>query len=231
MRATVAGVILGTAAYMSPEQARGKTVDKRADIWAFGVVLYEMLAGRQLFQGESVSDTLAEVLKTDVDHGSLPANTPAAVRSLLRRCLERDPRLRLRDIGEARIALASPATADAAAVIAAAPSRRSPWILALAAMLLLAAGAAGALFATRTRTIVPPGPLRRFSIVPSENATLKGDGVDARISPDGRNLAYLATSATGTGSLWIRPLDALAAKPLAGTEDAMLPFWSPDSRY
>ena len=114
-QATQAGVILGTAAYMSPEQARGKPVDKRADVWAFGVVLFELLTGRQLFAGETVSDTLAGVLKTEVDFGMLPGLTPAAIRRLLGRCLERDPKLRLRDIGEARIVLASGGEAEPAA--------------------------------------------------------------------------------------------------------------------
>src|SRR5215468_1616707 len=105
MRATVAGVILGTAGYMAPEQAKGKAVDKRADIWAFGVVLYEMLAARRLFEGETVPETLAAVMMKDPALDALPAATPAAVRKLLRRCLERDVRRRLRDIGDARIAI------------------------------------------------------------------------------------------------------------------------------
>ena len=104
-QATQAGVVIGTAAYMSPEQARGKAVDKRADIWAFGAVLYEMLSGRKAFEGETVSDTLAAVLRADIDWSSLPSQTPAAVRGVLRRCLDRDPKHRLRDIGDARIAL------------------------------------------------------------------------------------------------------------------------------
>ena len=106
--ATEMGMILGTAAYMAPEQARGRSVDKRADIWAFGVVLFEMLTGRQLFTGETVSDTLAAVLRQEIDWTTLPNDTPARVRQLLRRCLDRDPKQRLRDIGEATIALDAP---------------------------------------------------------------------------------------------------------------------------
>ncbi len=118
---TEAGVILGTAAYMSPEQARGKPVDKRADIWAFGVVLFEMLTGKRLFHGETVSDTLAAVLKTDPDWGLLPAETPPRVRALLRRCLTRDPRQRLRDIGDARIEIETSAAEPATGSVARTP--------------------------------------------------------------------------------------------------------------
>jgi serine/threonine protein kinase len=228
---TAIGMILGTAAYMSPEQARGKPVDKRADIWAFGVVLFEMLTGRRLFDGETVSDTLAAVLTRSIDLDALPASVPAPLRRLLARCLERDSRTRLRDIGEARIALASPIAAEPEIGVAAATPRRRAWMLAAAAIVLLAVGAAGALFATRTRSTAPTGTLSRFSITPTGNATLAGDGVDARISPDGRTLAFLATSSTGTTSLWVRSLDSLVARPIAGTEDGHLPFWSPDSRY
>ena len=129
LRATQAGVILGTAAYMSPEQARGRTVDRRADIWAFGVILFEMLTGRRLFEGETVSDTLASVLKTEPDWSALPATTPVPVRRLLRRCLEKDPRRRLRDIGDALLEIeqattgAAPEDALAAALRAAAVGR------------------------------------------------------------------------------------------------------------
>ena len=139
---TAAGLILGTAAYMSPEQARGRAVDKRADIWAFGVLLFEMLTGRRLFEGETVSDTLAAVLKTEPDWGALPASTPHAVRELLRRCLERDAKLRLRDIGEARVALGdassghvTPVAPGSAARRPSRGGRRATWVaLALVAL-------------------------------------------------------------------------------------------------
>src|SRR6188768_2525670 len=131
--ATRAGVILGTAAYMAPEQARGKTVDRRADIWAFGVVLYEMLTGRRMFEGETISDTIAAILTRSPDFNALPANTPSSVRHLLARCLDRDPKQRLRDIGEARIMLdakmAPPAPAEPAAPVRAKGSRL-PWLVA-----------------------------------------------------------------------------------------------------
>jgi serine/threonine protein kinase len=139
---TVRGMILGTAAYMSPEQARGKPVDKRADIWAFGVVLHEMLTGRPLFAGESVSDTMAAVLRAEVDLGALPAVTPDNVRRLLERCLQRDPRMRLRDIGDARIEL------EPAALSEMRPLRVvQPRISLLPAFAMFAAGAAIALLA------------------------------------------------------------------------------------
>ena len=113
--ATTAGVILGTAAYMSPEQARGRAVDKRSDVWSFGCVLYECLTGRQAFQGETVSDTIASILKTEADFSRLPADTPPRVRELLARCLTKDAKERLRDVGEARVVLASPHGGAAAA--------------------------------------------------------------------------------------------------------------------
>src|SRR5262249_8896697 len=126
---TLAGVIIGTAAYMSPEQARGKNVDKRADIWALGCVLYEMLAGRRPFDGETVSDTLAAVLAKDVDWSALPAATPAKVRHLLERCLEKDPKRRMRDIGDARIELEetlADRTASGRVRVGTAPSEAAP---------------------------------------------------------------------------------------------------------
>ena len=138
-RGTEAGLLLGTAAYMAPEQARGKPVDKRADVWAFGVVFFEMLAGRKLFEGETATDVLAAVMRQEIDWGALPAATPPAVRRLLRRCLDRDPKLRLRDIGEARIALAAPDESLATAPRPSALSRRA------AAGLIAAGGGAFAL--------------------------------------------------------------------------------------
>src|SRR5580765_6551946 len=156
---TAMGMILGTAAYMSPEQARGKPVDKRADIWAFGVVVFEMLAGHRLFEGETISDTLAAVLTRSIELDALPSSVPTPLRRLLARCLERDPKMRLRDIGEARIALESPASmeADNAAVATTAP-KRPAWMAAGAAVVLLAAGAAGAFALVKARgpAVAPP---------------------------------------------------------------------------
>ena len=147
MHATQAGIILGTAAYMSPEQASGKPVDKRADVWSFGVVLLEMLTGQRLFDGETLSHTLADVLRGPIDFGRLPADTPTAIRDLLRRCLTRDVKKRMRDIGDARIAidevLTAPASVDPIGPPIPDPSRNAtlPWSVAAAA--LLAAGCSG----------------------------------------------------------------------------------------
>jgi len=218
--ATRAGVILGTAAYMSPEQSRGRAVDKRADIWAFGVILFELLSGRHLFGGETLSDTLASVLKSDPEWGRLPDETPAALRSLLRRCLERDPRRRLRDVGEARIILEDIAGGrlPADAVIEAAPPavRRGLPPALLGAALLLAAGLAGA-----TAWVLKPAPrppLRKFEI------SLQGlDRRSVAISPDGDTIAY-----TTREGLWLRRLDKLEPQLIPATEEAELPFWAPD---
>jgi Tol biopolymer transport system component len=149
-------VILGTAAYMAPEQARGKTVDRRADIWAFGVVLYEMLTGRRMFEGETVSDTIAAILTRAPDFNALPPNTPASVRTLLARCLDRDPKQRLRDIGEARILLSAAPTSDAPPAVVAKAARRSsrmPWIV--AGVAVLAAAFLGALAMRQPEKTVP----------------------------------------------------------------------------
>ena len=218
------GVILGTAAYMSPEQAAGKSLDKRVDIWSFGVVLWEMLTGRPLFSGgETVSHVLADVLRADIPHSKLPAETPAPIRELLRRCLERDVKARLRDIGEARIViseyLANPSAT--ATPVSAPPRRRSGVIGAVAvgiAAVSLAAAATMAFVHFRER----PADERtlRFQIASPDN--LNADLIE--LSPDGRSLALLAG-----GRLWIRPLDSFTAKSLPGTEGASFPFWSPDS--
>jgi Tol biopolymer transport system component len=221
---TVAGVILGTAAYMSPEQARGKHVDKRADVFAFGCVLYEMLTGRQTFAGETISDTLAAVLKTSPDSSALPAETPRAIRELLRRCLEKDPKLRLRDIGEARIAIDHARHAgaeDATTVAAAAPASRRPLKLIWGAVTL--AVAAAAFFGAGSMTPrAPEAPLRKLTIDLDETA---GSARDIRValSPNGRRIAYFLND-----HLWVRDLSKLDAEPVPDSEDAETPFWSPD---
>ncbi len=212
---TQAGVILGTAAYMSPEQARGKAADRRADIWAFGVVLFETLTGQRLFGGETVSDTLAAVLTREVDGSALPAATPPAVRRLIRRCLERDARQRLQAIGEARIALTAPAESAPAT-----PGARSrSWLAAGLALLgiglAFAAGRGSAPAAGTTRLhkvdLAAPDLQVRLGRTPS-------------ISPDGRRVAY-----TSEDRLWIRELDELEPREVAGSA-AHFFAWSPDSR-
>jgi Tol biopolymer transport system component len=235
-RATQIGVILGTAAYMSPEQAKGRTVDRRADIWAFGVVVFEMLTGKRGYQAEDVSDTLAAVLTREVDWTALPTDTPLRLRTLLRDCLARDPKQRLRDIGEARRVLdqlisgtpdssAAAPSANVAAHVAAIPHspgwrRALPWTIAA-----LAVVAAVAMFLWRESTNAAGARELRLQMV------MPGDTNSFAISPDGRFFAFSAAAANGNGvQLWLRPLDSEVAKPLAGTESSFIPFWSPDSK-
>jgi serine/threonine-protein kinase len=234
-RMSEAGLILGTAAYMSPEQARGKAVDKRADIWAYGVLLFEMLTGRRLFTGETVSDTLAAVLKSDPDWRSLPAGTPAGIRALLLRCLERDARRRLRDIGEARIAieqaLERPQT-EPPSPLPPAPEARwrraAPWALSGVLAVMLAA----ALWAP-WRTRVPAGRPMRLSVELGSDASLDtAGGAAAVLSPDGGTLVFVArTAASEPSRLYLRRLEDSEARALAGTEGARDPFFSPDGHW
>jgi eukaryotic-like serine/threonine-protein kinase len=224
LRATQAGMILGTAAYMAPEQARGKQVDKRADIWAFGVVLYEMLTGRQLFRGESVSDTLAEVLKTPVDWTSLPTETPPSVRHLLRRCLERDRRKRLRDIGDALIELEDMGPKEDRVAQIATGTRRLRWLLPCIAVTALAV----ALLAFIQRSQTPTRP----AVVTFEMAAPPGIRIiSAQPSPDGRQLAFIGSPIGGEQrKLWLRRLDSLSITSVPGGDDAAAFCWSPDGR-
>jgi Tol biopolymer transport system component/predicted Ser/Thr protein kinase len=224
--ASSVGVILGTAAYMSPEQASGKAADRRSDIWSFGAVLYEMLSGKQAFAGESVSDMLASVLKVDPDWTALPKDTPASILKLIRRCLTKDRKQRLQAIGEARIVieeqLANPQIEAGVRVRAEASASKLPWILA-------AAGIAAALIVLfiHFREMRPEQLVQRYAITLPGNMTILHSFA---ISPDGRYLA-IAAVVNGTRELWLRPLDALQAQPMAGTDGAYQPFWSPDSRH
>ena len=222
---SAAGIILGTAAYMSPEQARGKGVDRRADIWAFGVVLYEMLTGRRLFDGETVTDVLAAVVRQEIGWEGLPPGTPASVRRLLARCLDRDPRQRLRDIGEARVALASTGGPEPAGSGVPAPEggrghSRGLW-LALGAGGLLAVLALGGLLQWPGRSRPAPQRPGRTLVLPAPGRTL--DDSQA-ISPDGRWVAY-----TAAGALWIRDLGETQAREVRDSRGARRPFWSPRS--
>jgi eukaryotic-like serine/threonine-protein kinase len=232
---TRAGVILGTAAYMSPEQARGRPVDKRADIWAFGVVLFEMLTATRLFGGETVSDVLAGVLTREPDWAALPAATPPSVIRLLRRCLERDPKLRLRDIGEARIELSRTPHEEAPSA-GPALARRGSRLRELAAWsaVLLLSVAAVALWRQSAAAPERPPVLLRASIVAPEGLTFVNGVLDpygpAVLSPDGRLVVFPASARPGHIQLWARALDAAEPRPLAGTEQGSYPFWSPDSR-
>ena len=215
-RASLSGMILGTAGYMSPEQARGGKVDRRTDIWAFGVVLYEMFTAKKAFAGETISDTLAAVLTREIDLGDVPAR----MRPLLRRCLERDPRKRLGWIGEARALL------DAPPPPVAPPRRRlsSPWFH------LAWAGLAAVLLWAPWRTAPEIPPMARLVIEnPEGELSSIGNSAGSAISPDGRVVAYVAL-AKGSPVLHVRSLEALQSRVLAGTEGAGRPFWSPDSR-
>jgi serine/threonine protein kinase len=236
--ATQAGVIMGTAAYMSPEQARGKAADRRADIWSFGCVLYEMLSGKRLFEGETVSDTLAGVLKSDPDWNTLPTGTPPHIQELIRRCLVKDPKQRLRDIGEARIAIEeaiSGVGADGVRTVPEiregaprAPLRRAlPW--AVAGMLAVALIAI--VFLWKLAAPAPQESPVFAYIPPPPNTTFRDFGFGAGpvvVSPDGKQLAFSATDENGVTKLYVRPLASNEAKAISGTEDAASPFWSPD---
>jgi len=224
---TQEGMILGTAAYMSPEQARGKAVDKRADIFAFGVILYELLTGVALFGGgETVSDSLAAVIKQDPDFSKLPKDTPSRVRRLLELCLRKDPKVRQRDIGDARILL-DDGEPEPAAPTGAAPHRSRFWVAGFAAMTAIAAVAAGVAWrATRP----PHRPLVRL------NVDLGPDGAtdllsSIAISPDGTRIVYSVHGSDGKNRLVTRTLDQSAPTPLNGTENAFEPFFSPDGRW
>jgi eukaryotic-like serine/threonine-protein kinase len=221
---TRVGVILGTAAYMSPEQASGHPADRRADIWSFGAVLYEMLAGKRAFGGNSVPDTLATVLKLEPDWDALPTRTPASIRTLVRRCLTKDRKQRLQAIGEARIALEHPERDDPATTPAAAPSTsRLIWLLAAASAVLFAVAAALAFVHFRETPL--PAQTVRSAITLPEHSTVQSFAV----SPDGRSLV-IAAEVNGKRQLWLRAIDALQAQAMPFTEDASYPFWSPDSR-
>ncbi|HYN02245.1 MAG TPA: protein kinase, partial [Vicinamibacteria bacterium] len=232
---TQMGVILGTAAYMAPEQARGQAVDKRADIWSFGVVLSEMLTGKGLFRGETVTDVLASVVREPIAWDALPPDTPASVRALLRRCLERDPKNRMRDVGEARIALAEASAphADSPPQVRAAdpPVARGRWPVVLAAAVAAAIVTFGL-----TRGLVSPGAptaarSARVSIALPEGHELGSSQLNPiAISRDGALVAYVGLK-DGRNRIFVRALDALEATALEGTEGGDGPFFSPDGRW
>ena len=227
---THVGVILGTAAYMSPEQARGRTVDRRADIWAFGVVLYEMLAGRPAYIGEDVSETLAAVLTREVDLTALPAATPARLRQLLTDCLVRDPRQRLRDIGDARRALDqlvrdSPAD-PASTTTGIAPGRNSgvsgalPWAIAALAVL----SAVVIAWQSRARPVEAPHPVTRSKMLIPGLAGFVG------VSPDGTHVAY-SVNGKDSYQLYLKALDQFDGQPMPGTNGGEFPVFSPDGGW
>jgi serine/threonine-protein kinase len=245
VHATYAGVILGTAAYMSPEQARGRPVDRRTDVWAFGCVLFEMLTGKHAFEpGETVSDAIASVLTREPDVATLPADTPPAIRRLLRRCLQKDPQQRLPHIGAARLEIdeargGSPEDAPTAvatvlerARVADRGWRRSvPWAIAAASLVM-----AGIVVVTRApwRSAAFQAPVRLSSDVGATVSffTAVNLGAAVAMSPDGGLIALVVQrTATDRPQLYLRRLDQLDATPLPGTEGATNPFFSPDGQW
>ena len=230
---TQAGIILGTAAYMSPEQARGKAVDRRTDIWSFGCLLFECLTARQTFAGDTVSDIVAHILQSEPAWSLLPANTPERLRGLLRRCLEKDLKRRQRDIGDARIELEDlQALRESNRMARAAGASRGPagarfWgAVAFAGL----AAAAATWFAAGKWNAPPPVPPARFEIAGPRHREIPPNGAAPALSPDGQWIAMIAVDSSFTPSIWIRRLDSLTPRELPGTTNATLMFWSPDSR-
>ncbi|TDI44184.1 MAG: serine/threonine-protein kinase, partial [Acidobacteria bacterium] len=218
---TQVGVILGTAAYMSPGQARGKKVDKRADVWAFGAVLYEMLTGRRAFEGNDASEILAAVIKSEPSWERLPQRTPPTLKRFLLRCLAKDPKERVRDIGDVRLALDGAFEPEARDVL---PSRSmTPWVVAGSALVIAIA------------FVFTRGPVSRNHVPARFAVSVNGElpqriGTLVALSPDGRELVYAAITDEGD-QLYHRSMNRLEAKALPGTEDARAPVFSPDGQW
>ncbi len=239
---TGAGTILGTAAYMSPEQARGYDVDRRSDIWAFGVILHEMMTGERLFEGATATDTLAAVLRKDADWDAVPDTMPPLLVQICQRCLVKDPQHRLRDIGEARVALEGAGASvlglsvDSLPAMAPAPvaggGRKLPWVLAA----VFALAAAGLGYLGLTGAIGPsPEPVRLVKATISLPVATRLDLNPAspgpvKVSPNGLHLAFTASDSGGATQLYVRTLDNNVLRPIPNTRTAAYPFWSPDSR-
>jgi eukaryotic-like serine/threonine-protein kinase len=226
---TGAMVLMGTAGYMAPEQARGKAVDKRADIWAFGVVLFEMLTGTRAFAGESVTEVAGAVIHTDPNWDALPASTPPFLRMIVRRCLQKEPKQRFRDMGDVRLALDGAFTVtEPSAVSPGTSHRRGPGLVPIVAGALVVAVLAGAGVWWLTRPQQESRAPMRFSVLPPAPDSLT-PMVD--ISPDGRTISFIAVDAGRAPRLWVRPLDTGESRMLAPTDETRFPaFWSPDSR-
>jgi Tol biopolymer transport system component/predicted Ser/Thr protein kinase len=219
---TQAGVVLGTAAYMAPEQARGKTVDARADIWAFGCVLYEMLTGQPAFGAEDTTTTHARVLERDADMSVLPVELSPAVRGTLELCLQKDPKKRIRDIGDVRLALEGAfASRFSAAPTGAGASRLASSLLAMAVLAIAALSIPAVMY---LREEPAASSEVRLEVTPPATR----EPLHFALSPDGEHLVFVA-SGDGAQRLWLRPLASVTARPLASTEGAEYPFWSPDS--
>ena len=233
--ATMQGVILGTAAYMSPEQARGKSVDKRTDIWAFGCVLYELLTGKQAFQGEDTTEILAAVVKTEPDWSRLPKTTPPTVRMLIKRCVQKDRTLRLRDAGDARLeiqeALSAPSNGSTTAAAPAKGIHALGWrwfVIGIGALLLVAAVTGFAIWNWKP---TPPKPVTRTVInLPPGDRLVGPDQPALALSRDGKQLAYAAIRGV-TSQLYLRSMDSQDARPIPDTDGAIAPFFSPDGQW
>ncbi|HSC29918.1 MAG TPA: serine/threonine-protein kinase, partial [Vicinamibacterales bacterium] len=228
---TRAGMILGTAAYMSPEQARGRPVDRRTDVWAFGCVLYEMLTGRRAFEGDEVTDVLARIIEREPDMNALPPSTPVAIRRLLRRCLEKDRGRRLADLGSACIeiddALAGPDANEGPATTPRAPA--GPWLRVIPVTLAVAAIGFTAGWMLRRDPLLTAPRAMRFTIIPPPSAPLFADsiGSELAIAPDGRHVVYVGIPGS-TPQLYVRSFDRLESRALVGTAGARQPFFAPD---
>jgi serine/threonine protein kinase len=231
---TDAGVVMGTTGYMSPEQVRGKSVDQRSDIFSFGAVLYEMLAGKRAFHGNSPVETLNAILNEDPPELSM-ANNPVAspAERILRRCLEKSPDERFqttRDLAFAIEGLTGHSGTSAATLGVRPKNRERLALIVVSICLLISLAAIGFMVARLARPPAEASTLRFSVSLPEKTAvTIDVEQHNLSLSPDGRHLAFIATSG-GQTMLWVRPLDALSARPLAGTENAVSPFWSPDSR-
>ena len=228
-RGTQLGIIVGTAAYMAPEQARGRPADRRADVWAFGIVLYEMLTARRAFEGDDISITLASVLKDDVDWKALPADLPASVRRLLRRCLEKDPKRRLSAVADARLELDDAGATEIAATPTTVAGRSWQWIPWTIAALASGAALLSLLIWAPWREPERREPIRLSTEVGVDGTLAVNLGAAAVISPDGQVVVFVLNS-DGRNRLYVRRLEQLQTVLLQGTEDAMSPFFSPDSR-
>jgi serine/threonine protein kinase len=234
LAATETGILLGTAPYMSPEQARGNDVDRRADIWAFGCCLYESLSGRSTFLGKTVSDTIAVILKEDADWESLPGDTPAGIGKLLQRCLAKDPNHRLQHIGDARVEIeeAMESRTEPVPWEPHVPTRKGIRV-SVKIMAALAVGAVllGIAFWFRPNTgTVPAVNVSRFTISAPNGLSLSDDPIGVTVSRDGKQMVFVATDG-GKRQLYLRPINKFEAKPIPDTDGAWSPFFSPDGQW
>ena len=233
MGGTREGVILGTAAYMSPEQARGQTLDKRTDIWSFGCVLYEMLTGRAAFGGETLSDTIANVIEREPAWAALPANLPAVLAHSLRRCVRKNPRQRVHDVADVRLAMEDAFETTVTVETEAASAQLAgllPWAVGVA---LGAVASSVVVWALLARPDSAPADAMRFAIAMPESAPLDflpGIRSDLEISPDGTQIVYVSDGPAGP-RLNLRPTGELIGGPLRGAEGGHTPFFSPDGEW